>query len=47
LNSATSSRSLLYVGLVNFIDFRKAFDNVHRELVWRIVKLYCILDKIL
>ena len=31
---------------VNFIDFEKAFDNVHRQGLWAIVKSYGIPDKI-
>uniref|UniRef100_A0A914WQC5 Reverse transcriptase domain-containing protein n=1 Tax=Plectus sambesii TaxID=2011161 RepID=A0A914WQC5_9BILA len=31
--------------LVNFIDFMKAFDSVHRESLWRIVATYGIPDR--
>ena len=33
--------------LVNFIDFRKAFDSVHRPTVWNILKHYGIPGKII
>jgi len=33
--------------LVNFIDFRKAFDCVHRHSVWNILKCYGFPDKII
>jgi len=26
--------------IFNFIDFRKAFDSVHRPAVWKILRLY-------
>jgi len=32
--------------LVNFIDFQKAFDCVHRHSVWNIMKCYGITNKI-
>ena len=32
---------------MNFIDFRKAFDSVHRETLWNILKSYGIPDKII
>ena len=28
-----------------YIDFEKAFDNVDRESIWNIIKLYCIQEK--
>ena len=31
----------------NFVDFEKAFDSVHREGVWRIMKAYGIPDKLI
>ena len=31
---------------VNFIDFKKAFDNVHRESLWKILRTYGIPHKI-
>ena len=31
--------------LVNFIDFRKAFDCVHRPSVWNILRCYGIPEK--
>ena len=31
---------------VNFIDFRKAFDSVHRDSLWKIVRAYGIPDSI-
>jgi len=27
---------------INFIDFKKAFDSVHRESIWEILRLYGI-----
>src|SRR5258706_81762 len=33
--------------LVNFIDFKKAFDCVHRPAVWSILKCYGLPDKII
>jgi len=30
---------------VNYIDFKKAFDSIHRESLWKILKLYGIPDK--
>ena len=33
------------IELINFIDFRKAFDSVHRESLWKILALYGIPDK--
>jgi len=32
---------------INFIDFKKAFDNVHRESIWKILRLYGIPHKII
>ena len=32
---------------VNFIDFEKAFDSIHRESLWKIMKAYGIPDKII
>lgn len=32
---------------MNFIAFRKAFDSVHRETLWNILKSYGIPDKII
>ena len=31
--------------MVNFIDFKKAFDNVHRETLWKIVQSYGVPEK--
>ncbi|XP_041376749.1 secreted RxLR effector protein 78-like [Gigantopelta aegis] len=31
---------------VNFIDFEKAFDSIHRESLWRIVRHYGIPSKL-
>ncbi|XP_041349267.1 uncharacterized protein LOC121368594 [Gigantopelta aegis] len=31
---------------VNFIDFEKAFDSIQRESLWRILRHYCILSKL-
>ena len=28
--------------VINFIDFKKAFDSVHRESLWKIAKIYGI-----
>ena len=33
--------------VINFIDFKKAFDSVHRESIWEILKLYGIPHKII
>ena len=32
--------------ILNFIDFKKAFDSVHRETIWQILHLYGFPDKI-
>ena len=32
---------------LNFIDFKKAFDSVHRESMWIIMRKYGIPDKII
>lgn len=32
---------------MNFIDFRKAFDSVHRETLWNIPRSYGIPDEII
>ncbi|KIH59372.1 hypothetical protein ANCDUO_10398 [Ancylostoma duodenale] len=29
---------------VNFVDFQKAFDSIHRELLWAILRIYGILQ---
>ena len=29
-----------------FVDFEKAFDSVHRETLWRLLKIYGIPDKL-
>jgi hypothetical protein len=31
--------------LINFIDFKKAFDSVHRESIWQILRCYGIPEK--
>ena len=33
--------------IINFIDFRKAFDSVYRPAVWQIMKSYGIPDNII
>jgi len=33
--------------LINFIDFRKAFDGLHRPSVWSILKSHCIQECII
>src|SRR6218665_445185 len=33
--------------LINFVDFKKAFDSVHRETLWKIMKSYGIPQKII
>ena len=33
--------------LVNFIDFKKAFDCIHRTSVWKILQCYGIPDKVI
>lgn len=32
---------------INFIDFRKAFDSVHRETLWNTLRSYGIPDKLI
>ena len=32
---------------INFIDFKKAFNSVHRESLWKILRLYGIPHKII
>ena len=32
--------------VINFVDFRKTFDSVHRESIWKILKTYDIPTKI-
>ena len=32
---------------VNFIDFEKAFDSVHRDSLWLIIKSYGLPSKII
>ena len=32
---------------INFIDFRKAFDSVHRESLWKILATYGLPAKII
>ena len=32
---------------INFIDFKKAFDSVHRESIWKILRLHGIPHKII
>lgn len=32
--------------VLNFVDFQKAFDSIHRESMWKIVELYGIPSKI-
>ena len=31
--------------IINFIDIKKAFDSIHRESLWKIVKLYGVPDR--
>ena len=33
--------------LINFIDLKKAFDSVHRESLWKIMKSYGIPQRII
>src|SRR6218665_3676364 len=33
--------------LINFVDFKKAFDSVHRESLWKIMKSYGIPQRII
>ena len=33
--------------LINFIDFKAAFDSVHRPSLWEILKIYGIPSKII
>ena len=30
---------------INFVDFKKVFDSIHRESVWKIAKIYGIPEK--
>ena len=30
---------------INYVDFKKAFDSIHHESLWKILKLYGIPDK--
>ena len=30
---------------INFIDFKKAFDSIHRPSMWHIIRQYCIPEK--
>lgn len=32
---------------INFIDFKEAFDSVHRESLWKILRAYGIPPKII
>jgi len=32
---------------INFIDFKKVFDSVHRESIWEILRLHGIPEKII
>ena len=32
---------------INFVDFKKAFDSVHRPAIWKILKSYGLPDKII
>ena len=32
---------------INFVDFRKAFDSVHRNILWKILHSYGIPSKII
>ena len=32
---------------INFIDFEKAFDSIHRETLWKIIKFYGILQHLI
>ena len=31
----------------HFVDFEKAFDSVHRDSLWRIMRVYGIPDKLI
>src|SRR6218665_2566554 len=33
--------------LINFVDFKKAFDSIHRESLWKIMKSYGIPQRII
>ena len=33
--------------MLNFVDFTKAFDSIHRPIMWQLQKLYGIPDKII
>ena len=45
LEKITAMKCKLFVNFINFIDFRKAFDCVHRNSVWNIMKYYGIPTK--
>jgi len=46
LRNITEQRSEFQTPLlVNFTDFKKAFDSVHRESLWEVAKLYGIPEK--
>ena len=31
--------------VINFIDFKNAFDSIHRESLWKVLQLYKVPDK--
>ena len=33
--------------VLNFVDFRKAFDSIHRPSMWKLLKLYGLPNKII
>src|SRR6218665_2172231 len=46
LYTETNHREVADPVVINFVDFRKAFDSVHRESIWKILKTYGIPTKI-
>mgnify|MGYP005952242097 CR=1 FL=1 len=43
IEQCTEWNSTLFV---NYVDFEKAFDSIHRESLWSIMKFYGIPDKL-
>ena len=47
IEQSTEWQSSLYFLYVNFIDFEKTFDSVHRDSLWLIMRSYGIPSKII